>query len=93
MLFFLSIFIGEYLWIHLVQQRRLILRQTGIFTFGVSSPFFSPPLTPPCFPSFFLLYVFVIKIICLKNSVVLSFNLSSLSDLNLLFHCHKSFCL
>lgn len=43
MLFFLSIFIGEYLWIHLVQQRRLILRQTGIFTFGVSNPFFSPP--------------------------------------------------
>lgn len=37
--FYLSIFNGEYLWIHLVQQGRLILKQTGIFTLGVSNAF------------------------------------------------------
>lgn len=36
---YLSIFNGEYLWIHLVQQGRLILKQTGIFTSGVSNAF------------------------------------------------------
>lgn len=36
---YLSIFNGEYLWIHLVQQGRLILKHTGIFTFGVSNAF------------------------------------------------------